>query len=180
MRKFVVVMMLLILVVVLLTPSLLEHRSLLGGKGGELLNWVKDYFASHESGEIAEHLHSIFKETSTLTDEQLDEEISAAAQGVSLTLSPEQVAWVRKLCRRYENMDLSALRETVDEWKEKSETVGKLSEYVDSIQIAGESFKDITREAGSIWDGSKDILTNLRDIFRSFIGTEADLEYKFD
>lgn len=150
-----------------------ELSSQLGDKGEELFSRMKEYFASHESGEIARHLRSIFQKTESLSDEELEEEIRAAAEGVSLKLSDEQVAWLRGLCRRYEKLDTEELRWTAETWKDKLPSVESLGEAAEKLRDAGELFRDVTREAGKLWDESEELRSDLKDMVRGFIGGET-------
>ena len=184
MKKLLFVLLLLALTAALTAPAVAERasqgetlsemgedlRARLEEKGDGILSWLKDYFASHESGEIADHLRTIFQETEKLTDEELDAEIRAAAEGVSLKLNDAQVEWLRGLCRKYEQADAEELRRTVEDWKEKLPDQKSLSEAMEKLRDAGDLLLDATKEAGKLWDDSKDFLTNLKDIFHSFFG----------
>ena len=127
-----------------------------GGK--DLWSAFKEYLDEHKTSEVVEHLKSLFQETKDLTDEELREELKTLGEELSISLSDRQLKLLVKLIRKLEALDMEALRQQAEEWKNTVMSWDTVENALDKLEELGRNAKDA---AGDV----KDFFGRVRDFF---------------
>lgn len=119
---------------------------------------------------LTTRLREVFQDTSSMTDEELSEEIRALAEEGGLTLSDAQADWLVKLCRRLEGLDEEALKEKLEELKNSAQ---KLSEAREKAEELRDKAQQAEEQAGGFFRSVKDFFHRVGDFVSGLIGGGA-------
>ena len=134
-----------------------------GGK--DLWSAFKEYLSEHTSSEVADHLKTIFRETETLTDEELRRELNDLAGQLSIKLSDTQLGMVVRLIRKLEKLDVDRLRQQAEEWKNNAPDWDDLERSLDRLEEIGQQVQDTAREVKGFFGKVKEFFEQVGDFF---------------
>ncbi len=134
-----------------------------GGK--DLWSAFKEYLSEHTSSEVADHLRTIFRETETLTDEELRQELNAVTGQLNIKLSDTQLGMLVKLIRKLEKLDVERLRQQAEEWKNNAPDWDDLERSLDRLEEIGQQVQDTAREVKGFFGKVKEFFQQVEDFF---------------
>ena len=117
---------------------------------------LAEQVGSYDAVTIVNELKLILNETETMTDDELRAEIIAIAGEYGVSLTDGQIDQLITLCRAFEKMDVSELRDKVEYVQN---TVKKLAE-------AQEKVSGITATVKTVVDRITQLVTRVLDFFR--------------
>lgn len=117
---------------------------------------LADELGSYDSVSIVNEIKLVLNETENMTDDELSAEISAIAEEYGVSLTDSQIDQLITLCRAFEKMDVSELRDKV-EYVQR--TVKKLAE-------AQEKVSGITATVKTVVERITELVTRVISFFR--------------
>lgn len=111
-----------------------EDAKLVGTKELSITAELADEIGSADSTAIVNELKLILDQTEEMTDDELREQIKQIAEKYEVALTDSQIDQLISLCRSLEKLDVSALKEKVEEvqqyLKDIAETKGSVEKFL--------------------------------------------------
>lgn len=134
-----------------------------GGK--DLWSALREYLSEHSTSEVAEHLRLIFRETETLTDEELRQELKTVTGQLNISLSDSQLDLLVKLFRKLEKLDVDELRRQAEEWKNSIPDWDDVERTLDRLEEIGQRAQETAREARGLLGKVRSFFQKIHDFF---------------
>ena len=127
-----------------------EDAKLVGTKELTITAELADEIGSADSTAIVNELKLILDQTKDMTDDELREQIKQIAEKYEVTLNDSQIDQLISLCRSLEKLDVSALKEKVEQ----------VQQYI----------KNIADTKGSVEKFLSEVVNKVIDFFKNLFG----------
>lgn len=134
-----------------------EDAKLIGTKELTITAELADEIGSADSTAIVNELKLILDQTKDMTDDELREQIKQIAEKYEVTLNDSQIDQLISLCRSLEKLDVSALKEKVEQ----------VQQYIKNIADAKGSVENFLSQAA---DTVTEFVNKVIDFFKNLFG----------
>lgn len=134
-----------------------EDAKLIGTKELTITAELADEIGSADSTAIVNELKLILDQTKDMTDDELREQIKQIAEKYKVTLNDSQIEQLISLCRSLEKLDVSALKEKVEQ----------VQQYIKNIADAKGSVENFLSQAA---DTVTEFVNKVIDFFKNLFG----------
>ena len=134
-----------------------EDAKLIGTKELTITAELEDEIGSADSTAIVNELKLILDQTKDMTDDELREQIKQIAEKYEVTLNDSQIEQLISLCRSLEKLDVSALKEKVEQ----------VQQYIKNIADAKGSVENFLSQAA---DTVTEFVNKVIDFFKNLFG----------
>lgn len=134
-----------------------EDAKLIGTKELTITAELADEIGSADSTAIVNELKLILDQTKDMTDDELREQIKQIAEKYEVTLNDSQIEQLISLCRSLEKLDVSALKEKVEQ----------VQQYIKNIADAKGSVENFLSQAA---DTVTEFVNKVIDFFKNLFG----------
>lgn len=134
-----------------------EDAKLIGTKELTITAELADEIGSADSTAIVNELKLILDQTKDMTDNELREQIKQIAEKYEVTLNDSQIEQLISLCRSLEKLDVSALKEKVEQ----------VQQYIKNIADAKGSVENFLSQAA---DTVTEFVNKVIDFFKNLFG----------
>ena len=134
-----------------------EDAKLVGTKELTITAELADEIGSADSTAIVNELKLILDQTKDMTDDELREQIKQIAEKYEVTLNDSQIDQLISLCRSLEKLDVSALKEKVEQ----------VQQYIKNIADTKGSVEKFLSEAS---DTVTEFVNKVIDFFKNLFG----------
>lgn len=134
-----------------------EDAKLVGTKELTITAELADEIGSADSTAIVNELKLILDQTKDMTDDELREQIKQIAEKYEVTLNDSQIEQLISLCRSLEKLDVSALKEKVEQ----------VQQYIKNIADTKGSVESFLSQAA---DTVTEFVNKVIDFFKNLFG----------
>ena len=134
-----------------------EDAKLVGTKELTITAELADDIGSADSTAIVNELKLILDQTKDMTDDELREQIKQIAEKYEVTLNDSQIEQLISLCRSLEKLDVSALKEKVEQ----------VQQYIKNIADTKGSVESFLSQAA---DTVTEFVNKVIDFFKNLFG----------
>ena len=134
-----------------------EDAKLIGTKELTITAELADEIGSADSTAIVNELKLILDQTKDMTDDELREQIKQIAEKYEVTLNDSQIDQLISLCRSLEKLDVSALKEKVEQ----------VQQYIKNIADTKGSVENFLSQAA---DTVTEFVNKVIDFFKNLFG----------
>lgn len=134
-----------------------EDAKLVGTKELTITAELADEIGSADSTAIVNELKLILDQTKDMTDDELREQIKQIAEKYEVTLNDSQIDQLISLCRSLEKLDVSALKEKVEQ----------VQQYIKNIADTKDSVESFLSQAA---DTVTEFVNKVIDFFKNLFG----------
>lgn len=134
-----------------------EDAKLIGTKELTITAELADEIGSADSTAIVNELKLILDQTKDMTDDELREQIKQIAEKYEVTLNDSQIEQLISLCRSLEKLDVSALKEKVEQ----------VQQYIKNIADTKGSVESFLSQAA---DTVTEFVNKVIDFFKNLFG----------
>ena len=120
------------------------------GEGAQLTDELRDMLEQYDLDTLGDDLRTVLDSAAAMSDEELATAISGLAEQHGVTLTDSQIEQLCQLCRRLEKLSPDELKETLENAKEKAESLNnkwkKIAGFFQKLRNAAAKVVTVIRD----------------------------------